>query len=66
MEQMNFFLDTIKHQALLLSLKNNFTNRVVKNFGGLSYLFPESRNSKFGNFGRKLKKLHIGLKLPNN
>ena len=55
-----------KHQALHLSLQNNLTNKLVKNFGGLASLLPDSRNSKLGNFGRKLNKLHKGLKLSNS
>ena len=55
-----------KHQALHLSLQNNITNKLVKNFGGLAMFLPNSRNSTIGNFGRKLKKLHHGLKLSNN
>jgi asparagine synthase (glutamine-hydrolysing) len=55
-----------KHQALHLSLQNNLANNLVKKFGGLASLLPDSRNSKLGNFGRKLNKLHNGLKLPNS
>lgn len=55
-----------KHQALHLSLQNNLTNKLVKRFGGLATFLPDSRNSKLGNLGRKLNKLHHGLKLSNN
>tara|TARA_B100001287_G_scaffold162475_1_gene136566 strand:+ start:1180 stop:3045 length:1866 start_codon:yes stop_codon:yes gene_type:complete len=50
-----------KHQALFFSIQNNFTSKAIKNFGSLSKILPSSRNSKIGNLGRKLEKLHTGL-----
>ena len=54
-----------KHQALYFSLQKNWKTKLIKNYGNLSKLLPSSRNSKLGNFGRQLHKLHQGLNLNN-
>ena len=55
-----------KHQALYFSEEKNWKNSIIKNWGGLSKLLPSSRNSKIGNYGRQLKKLHYGLNLNSS
>jgi asparagine synthase (glutamine-hydrolysing) len=50
-----------KHQALFFSLQNSLKNKSVKYFGKGASLLPSSRNSKVGNFGRQIEKLHVGL-----
>tara|TARA_Y100001954_G_C15777075_1_gene587591 strand:- start:414 stop:1775 length:1362 start_codon:yes stop_codon:yes gene_type:complete len=54
-----------KHQALYFSLQKNWKTKLIKNYGNLSQLLPSSRNSKLGNLGRQLHKLHLGLNLNN-
>ncbi len=54
-----------KHQALYFSLQKNWKTKLIKNYGNLSKLLPSSRNSKLGNLGRQLHKLHQGLNLNN-
>ena len=52
-----------KHDALFFADQKNYKTALIKNFGFTSFLLPSSRNSKVGNFGRKLKKLTTGLQL---
>ena len=50
-----------KHQALYFSLQKNFSNKAIKKLGGGAKFLPSSRNSKVGNIGRQIQKLHVGL-----
>jgi asparagine synthase (glutamine-hydrolysing) len=50
-----------KHQALYFSLQNNISNTLIKKFGHFANFLPSSRNSKIGNLGRQVTKLHSGL-----
>lgn len=50
-----------KHQALHFSLQKNFSNKAIKKLGRGAKFLPSSRNSKVGNIGRQIQKLHVGL-----
>jgi len=52
-----------KHSALFFADKKSLQNITIKNLGNLFNIMPQSRNSKFGNLGRKLSKLSTGLNL---
>ena len=56
-----------KHEALWLADRGGVKNNLVKTFGGVaSNLLPASRDSKWGNIGRKLGKFSEGLKLSSS
>jgi asparagine synthase (glutamine-hydrolysing) len=55
-----------KHQALFFSLQEKLSNKLIKKLGGSSKYLPSSRNSKVGNLGRQIQKLHSGLNKNTN
>jgi len=56
-----------KHLAYSNSLKQNFSNSVIKGLGGLASRVPQSRSSKIGNLARRISKYSELLKLsPSN
>ena len=50
-----------KHEAWLMAQKRDFQNLIVKGLGGLAELFPQSRNTKYGNLARKIIKYKLLL-----
>ncbi|MCB9196183.1 MAG: asparagine synthase (glutamine-hydrolyzing) [Flavobacteriales bacterium] len=56
-----------KHEALRKADENSLSNKIVKSFGGgISRMLPKSRESRLGNFSRKLSKFSEGLNLTQD
>lgn len=51
-----------KHLALQMASEKSLTNFAVKNFGGVSSLFNQSRDGRFANRMRQLKKMNAALR----
>lgn len=54
-----------KHHALFWAGEKNLKNSLINTFGSFANFFPQSRQNKWGNIARQIKKYHSGLKLTN-
>jgi asparagine synthase (glutamine-hydrolysing) len=52
-----------KHKALYAAERNSGGNTIIKNFGGITQLLPQSRTSKLGNMIRQIDKYRKGIRL---
>lgn len=55
-----------KHQALFEASQTSLKNSLIKSFGGLAKVLPQSRNNKIANTARQLLKYQKGLLLSDN
>lgn len=52
-----------KHHALYWADQKNTKNTLIKTFGGIANIIPQSRQSKWSNIARQISKYNKGLKL---
>jgi len=55
-----------KHTAHYNANKKNSTNYLIRHIGGIASFFPNTRNSKTGDFFRSIEKYHRGLNLKDS
>ena len=55
-----------KHEAWLMAQQKDWQNLFVRGLGGLAELFPQSRNSKYGDLARKILKYKVLLERQPN